>query len=377
MAERDPRVVISRRRRALYAIVLAAGTLLVCEGLCRLAFDTFLPHFERSRRFLSGERTPDPNSDRATGQPYLLYIPAPGFTDDFGVQHNSQGYRGRAYPMKREPGVARILCMGGSTTYGWGVESPGETYPARLESILAQELPPGVKGIEVINAGLPYGTTAEILTHYHFKFHFYRPDLVILNPGGNDAVGLVMSFYHPDYSHWRQPLFFPPPLPPVGRLVLRSRLISLFVIGLLVGPYPATIELERPANLPPPAPWYENSPGLLPEWRVPEIPTDEIAFAHNLEAILDEMQRDGVKVLLVPFRPSPANRYPEALRQAMALEERLLNEMATAHAVPVAPFPDTVISAGNWVDDCHLNAAGENEKALHVAPYAMELLWAR
>jgi len=290
------------------------------------------------------------------------------------VQHNSQGYRGQAYSMKRKPGVARILCLGGSTTYGWGVDRPEETYPARLEETLARDLPPGVEGIEVINAGLPYGTTAEILTHYHFKFHFYRPDVVILNPGGNDAIGLVMSFYHPDYSHWRQPLHAPPPLPLLGRVLLRSRLVSLFVIPILVGPYPTTFELERPADLPPLVTWYENSPGALAEWRVPEIPDDEVAFEHNLEAVVSEMQRDGVKVLLVPFRPNPENHYPAALLEAMAIEERLLQQLAARHGLDVAPFPAATISPGNWVDDCHLNAAGETEKALHVAPYAKKLL---
>jgi lysophospholipase L1-like esterase len=138
--------------------------------------------------------------------------------------------------------------MGGSTTYGEGSAKANETYPAYLETLLANDLPTGWKGIEVINAGIPYGTTAEILTQYQFKFHYYRPDLVILNPGGNDAVGLVLPHYHPDYSHWRKAMQAPQPLQPAGRALLHSRLVSALLIPLLYGAHPASdsfIKLDR------------------------------------------------------------------------------------------------------------------------------------
>jgi hypothetical protein len=61
----------------------------------------------------------------------------------FEVSTNSQGYRG---PELVEPAPhPRIVCVGDSVTFGWGV-SAEESYPARLAALL---------GVDVINAGVP------------------------------------------------------------------------------------------------------------------------------------------------------------------------------------------------------------------------------
>ena len=60
----------------------------------------------------------------------------------FQITTNSLGLRGAEVPAKDG---YRILCLGESVTFGWGV-SASESYPARL----AEEL-----GVEVINAGIP------------------------------------------------------------------------------------------------------------------------------------------------------------------------------------------------------------------------------
>ena len=51
------------------------------------------------------------------------------------VTINSLGFRGRERSWKKPKGVFRIVCLGGSNTYGASV-SDGETYPARLEAAL-------------------------------------------------------------------------------------------------------------------------------------------------------------------------------------------------------------------------------------------------
>jgi hypothetical protein len=229
----------SKVKLLLFWLILLSFVGAAFEGLARLAFRYSLPGWEKTRQLMAGEAVPEPEYQMSISQAYLLYIPSPNYADAAGPQHNSQGYRGRAVDLRRTPGVLRVLCLGGSTTYGWGTPRADDAYPAWLERILAKDLPPGWKGVEVINAGVPFGTTAENLTHYHFKFHYYRPDVVVINPGGNDAESMVSyDYYHPDYSHYRRAMQLPPPLPPLGRLLIRSRFVAMLLIPLVHGRRP-------------------------------------------------------------------------------------------------------------------------------------------
>jgi len=344
--------------------------LIITEIASRFMIKKILPEWEKTRQILAGESQPQPFQN-CVSQAYLLYTPAPGFTNKDGLQHNMHGYRGRLIPVKRTPGVKRILCLGGSTTYGWKVASPDQSYPAYLEKILNEE---GNQKYEVINAGIPWGTSAEHLTHYHFKFHFYDPDLVVINAGGNDAQGLVEPYYSPDYSHWRKSMVLPQPLSPFGRVFLKSRLISLLIVPMIHGVNPGSDTFIRPANLPPDAPWYpqremfNNKDGTL------SIPENEIAFKHNLVQLVNEIKLDKVKVLLVPFRPSPINKYSSKLLVAMSIEEALLKKISIEHSVFFAPYPLETISQKNWLDNCHNNAEGNDEKARYLAPFVKKIL---
>jgi len=359
-----------QKPRLAFKLGVLAGVFLLFEAGAWMVFKTNWRDFETTRELMAGEVTPSTAFQRCIAQPYLLYVPTPEYSDQHGLQHNSQGYRGQAFPLKKKPGVVRILCMGGSTTYGWGVPQGNQTYSAYLQEFLSANLPAGVKGVEVINAGIPGGTTAEILTHYHFKFHYYKPDLVILNPGGNDARTLYVPYYHPDYSHTRKQMVLPRPLPPLGRHLMKSRLLSLMIIPLLHGTYPSAEPFYTYEGRPPAVPWY--SPTLQSKKNV-SIPIEDVAFKHNLEMVLDEIKKDGAKVLLVPFRSSPVIQYWP--REGLVLEENILGELARKRNLGLAPYPATVVSKQNWVDDCHINAAGHKEKAAYLLPYVRQLLW--
>lgn len=358
-------------KRIFMTISYVVYLLVITEIASRFMIKNILPEWEKTRQILSGESVPGPSFQNCVSQPYLLYIPAPGYENKDGMQHNVHGYRGHLVPVKKKPGVKRILCIGGSTTYGWKVALPEQAYPAYLEKILNEE---GNQKYEVINAGIPWGTTAEHLTHYHFKFHYYNPDLVILNVGGNDAQGFVEPFYSPDYSHWRKSMVLPQPLPPLGRFLLRSRLISLFIVPVVHGVSPSNNTFIRPPNLPPLAPWYQQGEIYNENDKKFTIPENEIAFKHNLEVLLNEIKMDNAEVLLVPFRPSPINKYSQKLLVAMAMEEALLKKISIEHSVSLAPYPLETISQKNWLDNCHNNAEGNYEKARYLAPFAKKIL---
>jgi hypothetical protein len=67
--------------------------------------------------------------------PYLGYVPYPGYKNHGIVQHNEDSYRGNKVPLQKGKKI-RVLCLGGSTTYGHGVAYPHETFPAQLEILL-------------------------------------------------------------------------------------------------------------------------------------------------------------------------------------------------------------------------------------------------
>lgn len=364
-------VPLSSGKRRVFTWILVILLLALAEGLARWAMPASVA---TGRRILLGrENTVLVRMQNTIGQPYLLYTSAPNYRDPrFGPQHNEDGYRGEAVPLDKRPGVLRVLCLGGSTTYGSSVGRPDQAYPAVLEELLREDLPEGYHDVEVINGGLKWGTSAELLTHYHFKYHYYRPDVVIINEGGNDAQGYTLPYYHPDNSNWRQPLVNLRPLPEAWRWLARSRLASVFILNVFYADQLYGGQFVIASGAKPAAPWFK--PGGKFIERKQEIPREYLSFLHNMETLVRSAQADQARVLLVPFRPAPGG-YEEKPFELSQIErhEKIFQELAAKYATGYAPFPADVISPGNWTDHCHLNVAGEREKASHLAPYVRRL----
>jgi SGNH hydrolase-like domain, acetyltransferase AlgX len=134
-------IILPALRRLVPNLLLACATLLALalalEGALRVFWPQHLPFF--SGLFVE---------DRAVG---LRHAPqARGSmaseTGRVPVRINSRGYRGREYPWDAA-GSFRILALGDSFTFGFGVEED-DAWPARLERSLAR------LHAEVINAAL-------------------------------------------------------------------------------------------------------------------------------------------------------------------------------------------------------------------------------
>lgn len=105
------------------------------------------------------------------------------------IKINSKGLRDREYDYSKKAGVKRILMLGDSLVFGWGVEQ-SKTSSKQLEVLLNQERhPPQKQGVsyQVINAGIGnYNTDMEIASFFDEGNNF-QPDVVILNYFINDA----------------------------------------------------------------------------------------------------------------------------------------------------------------------------------------------
>jgi lysophospholipase L1-like esterase len=101
------------------------------------------------------------------------------------VTINSQGLRDYEYSLAKPPGVYRILLLGDSTTFGWGV-SLADTSAKILERDLNAQNVPGYPRFEVINSGVGNYDTVQEVTYYKTQGRNFHPDLVVLGYFIND-----------------------------------------------------------------------------------------------------------------------------------------------------------------------------------------------
>ncbi len=132
-------------------------------------------------------------------------------TREFSVRYSisSQGLRDRVYGTKEE-GVYRIVCLGDSFTFGYGIDEV-DGYPRALErNLLAMH--PG-REIEVVNMG----TSSYGLWQSEIKFReaglALNPDLLVLQVYPNNDVrdalrreGIVLQAYEPRYHNFMDDL---------------------------------------------------------------------------------------------------------------------------------------------------------------------------
>jgi hypothetical protein len=114
-------------------------------------------------------------------------------SNDFqvSVHTNNLGLRGKDIQEKKPNSIIRILVLGDSFTFGYGVEN-NEAFPAQLEMLLSNHLN---RRVEVINSGVPGWSTAQywiFLKEYGFDL---EPDLVLVAIMENDLSDLGLNQY--------------------------------------------------------------------------------------------------------------------------------------------------------------------------------------
>jgi lysophospholipase L1-like esterase len=113
-------------------------------------------------------------------------------TADFEVtvRTNALGLRGAPASPAKASGTFRILVLGDSFAFGFGVED-GEAFPAVLERRLAP--PAGYERVEVWNAGVAGWSADQYLLLLETRGFAWRPDLVLLAATENDPADLAWN----------------------------------------------------------------------------------------------------------------------------------------------------------------------------------------
>ncbi|MBL8202135.1 MAG: SGNH/GDSL hydrolase family protein [Chromatiales bacterium] len=190
---RDNPATYSRARRprrwfvallsVLVGLLLAA---LATEALTRLFFDEAVqPRFVVDSGY--GVRW------NQSGIDTRHYVPG---DYDVRITTNSAGMRGpREYALERPPGVQRVMILGDSFAFGYGVED-GEVVSAVLEGLLDARRP-GAGRHEVVNLAVSGFGQAEELVTWEQRGRAWRPDVVALfyfdNDIGNNAVSQLYA----------------------------------------------------------------------------------------------------------------------------------------------------------------------------------------
>lgn len=112
----------------------------------------------------------------------------PNASDKWGgvpIRINSKGLRGAEIPYEKSGETYRILYLGDSITFGFGIEKDKETYPYRVEAHLESDV--GIE-VETINAGVGGYSPWQELIYLKREGLRYSPDLVVLGFYLNDVT---------------------------------------------------------------------------------------------------------------------------------------------------------------------------------------------
>jgi len=106
------------------------------------------------------------------------------FLMNVNVDINSHGHRSRETSIEKPSEVTRIMMLGDSLTFGWGVPSE-DTVSTQLELLLndKKNKPP----YEVINTGIGNTNTEMQIASFLDRGILFSPDIVVLNYFINDA----------------------------------------------------------------------------------------------------------------------------------------------------------------------------------------------
>lgn len=296
-------------RRLIVSLILILSPFLLLEGGARLvvwAYGRWVNPFEE-RQFARDSVVTRRNV-------YLRYDFVKGRTGfvSYDRAHiNSLGFRGPEFSPVKQPGELRVVCLGNSVTFGWGVSADSLTYPARLERWLWARYPNRL--IRVINAGMPRFNSHDILGVLLQKVVPLHPDIVVILSGWNDLEDGIVGV---------------PDQPVSARLAL-SRTYAVIDRGLWVAArYSEFVSLLRRGigyllvqlpGTPVAEGEYDTVIAALERWPKTDRldPAGLATFRRALEATVDVCRRHQIRPVLLTW----PNFFHEGLSQA---EKRVL-----------------------------------------------------
>jgi len=187
-------------KNLLICIIAFVFWALASELAARVVFPQWAPRTGRLTEFWRYD--PDygwAHVPNATGE-FASY----GFNTTVTI--NSAGFRGPEVSVGKNSSKYRVLVLGDSFVWGYGVEQ-AEIFTARMQSLCP--------GLDVVNFGVSGYSTDQELLLFRNRGLAYQPDMVLLLVAANDYEENA----HPrEYVYYSKPMF----VPHEGRLVLTN-----------------------------------------------------------------------------------------------------------------------------------------------------------
>lgn len=157
----------------------------------------------------------------ASSQSTRIFNAANGRDAGFIVQYDARlGYRlvrqnadvsrfedsaGKVVPVAKEPGVYRVVCLGGSTTYGVGADKTN-SFPAQLETLLGRVYGGCQVRFEVLNCGVMGYHSWHSRIRFEAEIAALHPDLVLVMDAVNDLVASTVADDSPAFANEKDKL---------------------------------------------------------------------------------------------------------------------------------------------------------------------------
>ena len=252
------------------------------------------------------------------------------------VHINSHGTRGPEFATQKPPDTLRILSLGDSRTFGWGL-SGEETYSCRLQQLLQQKFG-GARKVEVINAGVNAWSYPQMFVYFRDYGLAFKPDVVILGEAN----------LWTEFSEKNSPEF-------VRQMMWRVRLKN-FVRHFAIYHYVIEVKLkslyksERTKFIP-------VDPNQDPLFKAEQQKDPDALFRSAMENLCRLARTNGVKPVLL-FLPSLDDLNSTNISSVLK-EKRLVHSELNMPLVDLTP---ELLPRGKALyleaDPVHLNAAG-------------------
>ncbi|MBU0673511.1 MAG: SGNH/GDSL hydrolase family protein [Proteobacteria bacterium] len=106
-------------------------------------------------------------------------------TEIGSIKLNSLGFR--THELNQNADI-KILCLGDSVGFGWGIHNPADTYAGQLEKILSEQAKTTGRTVAVFNAGIPsYQLYQGVQLYLHYLADLTDWDYVICSFGWNNS----------------------------------------------------------------------------------------------------------------------------------------------------------------------------------------------
>lgn len=175
------------KRNALATLAVSISVFIIFFGLIEAGCRLFWNEPEAPKKPAVHQILAHPNGrdevfevqpDDALGYRIVRKATAGDFTDSSN----------RSFSIKKSSNVFRIVCLGGSTTYGTGADSLTYSYPGDLQRIFKAAFPDCPRRVEVINAGEMGYHSWHSLLRAEIDLDGLNPDLYLVMDGLNDVA---------------------------------------------------------------------------------------------------------------------------------------------------------------------------------------------